>query len=105
MAVISYNQDSAELLDEDGDPIGKIYREGDGVGSLIEERINGWCTLSEERDILKSQVATLRETLADARTELEAQATYFGPHLDPENNLFRILQKVEATLEATKEGA
>ena len=44
----------------------------------------------------------LREALDDARQELEAQATYFGSHLSPENNLVRILRKLESTLEATK---
>lgn len=48
-------------------------------------------------------VRILREVCEDARKELEAQATYFGPHLDPENNLFRILRKLESVLEATKE--
>lgn len=64
--------------------------------------------LNEEMTIrrrLDERVQTLREALEDARIELEAQAIYFGPHLDPENNLFRILRKVETTLKATKEGA
>ncbi len=52
---------------------------------------------------LEEKVNLLRESVEDARKELEAQATYFGSHLDPENNLFRILRKLEATLEATKE--
>ena len=54
---------------------------------------------------LAEQVRLLREVAEDARKELEAQATYFGAHLDQENNLFRILRKLEAALEAAKEGA
>ena len=53
---------------------------------------------------LEDSNAALREACEDARKELEAQATYFGPHLDPENNLFRILRKLESVLEAAKEG-
>ena len=61
--------------------------------------------LQEECDRLAEQVKLLREVAEDARKELEAQATYFGAHLDQENNLFRILRKLEAALEAAKEGA
>lgn len=44
------------------------------------------------------------ETIAALKKELEAQATCFGHHLDPENNLFRILRKLESALKAVKEG-
>ena len=53
----------------------------------------------------REHVKILREAIEDARKELDAQATCFGHHLDPENNLFRILRKLESILEATKEGA
>ena len=52
---------------------------------------------------MRKQARILREVCEDARKELEAQATYFGPHLDPENNLFRILRKLESVIEATEE--
>ena len=54
---------------------------------------------------LQEQVKLLQEVAEDARKELEAQATCFGHHLDPESNLFRILRKLESILEATKKGA
>ena len=53
---------------------------------------------------LQEQVMLLQEVAEDARKELEAQATCFGHHLDPENNLFRILRKLESALKAVKEG-
>lgn len=53
---------------------------------------------------LRDDVRALRDAAEDARKELEAQATQFGPHLDPENSLFRVLRKLESVLEATKEG-
>ena len=73
--------------------------------------IAGWYDETEElhedtRSIDdREHVKILREAIEDARKELDAQATYFGHHLDPENNLFRILRKLESILEATKEGA
>lgn len=53
--------------------------------------------------LLQKHVRILREAAEDARKELEAQAAYFGSRLDPDNNLFQILRKLESVLEATKE--
>ena len=73
---------------------------------LLRELLNEIDALQQESALLlQEQVKLLREVAEDARKELEAQAAYFGSHLDPENNLFRILRTLEATLEATKEGA
>ena len=73
---------------------------------LLRELLNEIDALQQESALLlQEQVKLLREAAEDARKELEAQAAYFGSHLDPENNLFRILRTLEATLEATKEGA
>ena len=61
MPIVTYDQDNAYLYNEDGEPVGKIFREGDGLGPLIEERVNGWLELSSERDKLREQVKILRE--------------------------------------------
>ena len=94
MGIITYDQDTSHLYNEDGDFIGKIYREGDGLGPLIEERVNGWLELSSERDKLREQVKILREALVDlCDSQLSSR--------DRENAIARGL----AALEATKEGA
>lgn len=70
----------------------------EGPPAKAEEIIARWRSAPR----LQEQVKLLREVAEDARKELEAQAAYFGSHLDPENNLFRILRKLESTLENTK---
>lgn len=72
---------------------------------LLRELLNEIDALQRESaQLLKEQVRLLQEVAEDARKELEAQATCFGHHLDPENNLFRILRKLESALKAVKEG-
>lgn len=63
MPIVTYDQDNAYLYNEDGEPVGKIFREGDGLGPLIEERVNRWLELSSEIGNLREQVKILREAL------------------------------------------
>lgn len=70
---------------------------------LSYEAIKANAKLIASAPRLQEQVRILREAAEDARQELEAQAAYFGSHLAPDNNMFRILRKLESVLEATKE--
>lgn len=85
------NTDQGRILDENGLLVARL--------TVVDE--DGHLMASAPQ--LQKQVKLLRKVAEDARKELEAQATYFGVRLDPENNLFRILRKLEAALEATKE--
>ena len=106
MGIITYDQETNYLHNEDGEPVGKIFREGDGLGPLIEERVNRWLELSSERDKLREQVKILREALE--RVNRECDST---PHEDPhlchayDSVTAETVIAVRAVLEATKEGA
>ena len=106
MGIITYDQETNYLHNEDGEPVGKIFREGDGLGPLIEERVNRWLELSSEIGNLREQVKILREALERVNRECDS-TPHEDPHLchayDPVTA--ETVIAVRAVLEATKEGA
>lgn len=109
MGIITYDQDTSHLHNEDGDFIGKIYREGDGLGPLIEERVNGWLSLSNERDQLRDHVRILRNALELVVKECtNTPSSDDDPHLShsyDQGLMAETVLSVRSALEATKEGA
>ena len=97
MPIITYDQETNYLHNEDGEPVGKIFREGDGLGPLIEERVSGWLELSSEIGNLREQVRILREALEDNLQAWEGEEeSVREEHAD-------LIEETRAALEATKE--